>query len=94
MRKLVLAALFCAFGVVEASAQQQTATRPASSPSTTGDLLAQGYEIKGVVNNTYLLVQKGDRAFLCGSAEGLTWGNWAEHTRDAPCKSMTRANSN
>lgn len=94
MRKFVLAALFCAFGGVGASAQQQTATRPASSPSTTADLLAQGYEIKGVINNTYLLVQKGDRAFFCGTANNLTWANWAEVTRDAPCKSLTAANSN
>lgn len=92
MQKFVLAALFCVFVEAGASAQQQAA-RPAAPPAaTTGDFLAQGYEIKGVINNTYLLLQKGERTFLCGSADGLTWANWAEHTRDAPCKSMTRAN--
>lgn len=91
MKKFVLAALLCAFGAAGASAQQQQAARPASPPATTtGDFLAQGYEIKGVINDTYLLVQKGDRAFLCGKADNLTWSNWAEVTRDAPCKSMTR----
>ncbi len=91
MQRFVLAALFLALGVSGASAQQQQAARTATPPpTTTGDFLAQGYEIKGVINNTYLLVQKGDRAFLCGSADNLTWANWAEHTRDAPCKSMTR----
>src|SRR5262245_41640382 len=82
MQKLLLAVLVSAFGVTGASAQQQAA-QPTSASTTTGDLLGQGYEIKGVINNTYLLMQKGDRAFLCGSAENLTWANWAEHTRDA-----------
>ena len=92
MRKLVLAAVFCALGVADASAQQQ-ATRP-PAPITTGDFLAQGFEIKGVINNTYLLLQKGERTFLCGTADNLTWTNWAEVTRDAPCKPMTRTSSN
>ena len=92
MQKFVLAALLSVFGVTGASAQQQAA-RPAVAPATTtGDFLAQGYEIKGVINNTYLLLQKGERTFLCGSPDNLTWANWAEHTRDAPCKSMTRSN--
>lgn len=94
MQKIVLAALLLAFGVSGASAQQQQAAARAATPpaSSTADFLAQGFEIKGVINNTYLLVQKGDRAFLCGSPDNLTWANWAEHTRDAPCKSMTRSN--
>ena len=61
---------------------------------TTADFLAQGYEIKGVVNNTFLLLQKGDRAFLCGSPNpNLTWSNWAEITRDATCTSLTNTAS-
>lgn len=101
MRKLVLISMFCGFAMASASAQQQATKPPASvqqqatrlpASATTGDFLAQGYEIKGVINNTYLLLQKGDRAFVCGAAEGLTWTNWAEHTRDAPCKAMSNSN--
>lgn len=92
MRKLVLAAVFCALGSASASAQQQKTRAPA--PITTGDFLAQGFEIKGVINNTYLLLQKGERTFLCGAGDNLTWANWAEVTRDAPCKPMTRTTSN
>lgn len=91
MQKLALAALLCVLGGAAASAQQQ-ASRSVSPPGTTADFLAQGYEIKGVINNTYLLLQKGERTLLCGSPDNLTWTNWAEHTRDASCKSMTRAN--
>jgi hypothetical protein len=91
MRKFALAAVFCALGAVGASAQQANQTARAPAP-TTADFLAQGYEIKGVVNNTFLLLQKGDRAFLCGSPNpNLTWSNWAEITRDATCTSMTNA---
>lgn len=92
MFKIVLAAAFCAIGMASAAAQQQAAKPPA--PTNTGDFLAQGYEIKGVINNTYLLVQKGERAFLCGTPDNLTWTNWAEVTREAPCKPLSRANSN
>ena len=89
MRKFALAAVFCALGAAGASAQQnQTARAPSL---TTADFLSQGYEIKGVVNNTFLLLQKGDRAYLCGAPNpNLTWSNWAEITRDAPCQSLTQ----
>jgi hypothetical protein len=90
MRKIALAAVFCALVAAGASAQQNQAARPPSL--TTADFLGQGYEIKGVINNTFLLLQKGDRTFLCGSQNpSLTWANWGEMTRDAPCQSMTQA---
>jgi hypothetical protein len=92
MQKTVIAALCLAFAMSGASAQQQAARQVSPPSTTTADFLAQGYEIKGVINNTYLLLQKGERTFLCGNPDGLTWTNWAEHTRDGPCKSMTRAN--
>lgn len=88
MWKFVLAGLLCVFGAVGASAEPKQSAQ--ASPQTTGDYLAQGYEIKGVVNNTFLLLQKGDRAFLCGaSTPNLTWANWAEMTRNATCTSLS-----
>ncbi len=87
MRDLVWIALCSALWMSGASAQQSEKL----AVPTTGDFLAQGYDIKGIINNTYLILQKGDRAFLCGTPENLTWTNWAEVTRDAPCKSLTKA---
>lgn len=61
------------------------AQQPVAQP-VTGTLLSQGFEIKGVINNTYLLLQKGDKTYWCGSPDpGLTWANWPQMTREAPC---------
>ena len=92
MRSMLLAIAVLSFQAADAAAQQQVSAAAASVQSkSTGDYLAEGYEVKGVINNTYLILQKGNRAYFCGSRDpGLTWANWAEETRNAGCVSLTR----
>jgi len=72
--------------VAGGTASAQTPAQP-----TTGALLAQSFEVKAVINNTYLILQKGDKAFWCGTADpGLTWANWPQLTRDATCVPLTK----
>jgi hypothetical protein len=47
--------------------------------------------VKTVINNTYLILQKGGKAYWCGSTSpNLTWANWASEMRDAPCTALNR----
>ena len=83
---LSLATLVLLLPVAQAGAQQATPAQPR-----TGELIAAGFEIKGVINNTYLILQKGDKAFWCGSADpSLTWANWPQLTREAVCVPLNR----
>ena len=85
-RCLFLAALAVLPAITEASAQQAAPAQPR-----TGELIAAGFEIKGVINNTYLILQKGDKAFWCGSADpSLTWANWPLLTREAICVPLNK----
>jgi len=88
-RCLFLAALAMLPAITGAGAQTAAPTQPRQP--VTGELIAAGFEIKGVVNNTYLILQKGDKAFWCGSADpALTWANWPLLTRDAICVPLNR----
>ena len=92
MRAPVLAAatLFLLAGGVSAQ-QVSTAAATAAQAKTTADFLAEGYEVKGVINNTYVILQKGNHALFCGSRDpGLTWANWAEQTRAGKCEALSK----
>lgn len=90
MRNVLLAFAVLSFHAIGANAQQMSAASTPSAKST-GDFLAEGFEVKGVINNTYLILQKGDHAYLCGSRDpALTWANWAEQTRNASCASLSK----
>jgi len=92
---LILGSLAALGGASLGFAQQPGAQQAAGAKAPPGrvaaDYLADGFEIKAVVNNTFLLLQKGNRAYLCGSHDpGLSWVNWAQATRSAGCEPLTR----
>lgn len=90
MFRLVLSFAGCVVTLTCAHAQQGAATS-SSQPPVTGQLLNDGFEVKTVVNNTYLILQKGNQAYWCGSTDsGLTWANWPQLTRDALCTSLNK----
>jgi hypothetical protein len=73
----------------QADAQQAAPTQPRQP--VTGELIASGFEVKAVINNTYLILQKADKAFWCGSGDpSLTWANWPLLTREAICVPLNR----
>jgi hypothetical protein len=85
-RCLFLAVLAVLPALAGASAQTAAPAQPK-----TGDLIAGGFEVKAVINNTYLILQKGDKAFWCGSSDpSLTWANWPLLTREAICVPLNR----
>ena len=80
LQVLLPASLFVAVAVVGASstaiAQQRTFK----------ELIAGGFEIKGVLTGSYLILQKGTAAYLCGSSDAaLTWTNWASKMKEVKC---------
>ena len=83
--------LIAGWAVLAGGAQAQTpGTAPLQQP-VAGALLSDGYEVKAVINNTYLILQKGDKAFWCGSSDpSLTWANWPLLTREAICVPLNR----
>jgi hypothetical protein len=90
MLRLAVSLTGCVLTLTCAYAQQGAATG-ASQPPVTGQLLNDGFEVKAVINNTYLILQKGNRAYWCGSTDsGLTWANWPQLTRDASCTSLNK----
>jgi hypothetical protein len=85
MRTILFVAFAAAFLLSDAAVAQQ-ATQPV-----TGELLKQGFEVKAVINNNYLILQKGDKAYWCGSTDpGLTWLNWPQLTREASCLPLNK----
>jgi hypothetical protein len=63
----------------------------AAQTKTTGDYLADGYEVKGVVNNEFLILQKGNKAFFCGAHDAtITWDNWAKKNINAGCEPLSK----
>lgn len=87
----VLALLFTGPCATAEAQQAHVAVAPAASAPVTGDLLAQGFEVKTVVNNTYLILQKGGKTYWCGSnSANLTWSTWPAETRDAPCTALNK----
>jgi hypothetical protein len=92
MRALALAFASSLLLIGGASAQQvNTAAATSVHTKSTADYLSEGYEVKGVVNNTYLILQKGDQALFCGSRDpSLTWANWAAETRVAKCETLSK----
>jgi hypothetical protein len=74
-------------GVAVALADQQSSAQP----KTTGEFLANGYEVKGVINNEFLVLQKGNKTYFCGAHDtAITWDNWAKKTIDSGCEPLSK----